>query len=85
MACARQRPDKALEAEYLLSLVVRLDGPSGEASIASPSHKVSFRTVEDMLIDLTAAGASMDWTTWKSRTPRSPALPAPPRAIRMSP
>ena len=55
-----QRPETRLDAEYPLSLAVRLDGPLAKASIASPSHKVSVRTAEDALTVTLAAGASMD-------------------------
>lgn len=55
-----QRPLTRIEAEYPLSLVVRIDGPLAKSAIACPSHKVSFKPEEDSLRITLASGASLD-------------------------
>ncbi len=55
-----QRPLTRIEAEYPLSLVVRVDGPLAKSGVACPSHKVSFKPEDDSLTISLAAGASLD-------------------------
>jgi len=50
----------SLDAEYPLSLVLRVDGPLAKSAIACPSHKVKFQPADDSLTITLGTGANMD-------------------------
>ncbi|MFZ4539030.1 VIT and vWA domain-containing protein [Propionivibrio sp.] len=55
-----QRPTTRMDAEYPLSLVIKVEGPLAKSSIACPSHRVSYKPQADSITITLAAGASMD-------------------------